>query len=437
MIGPSDRWAAVEVRLAELLSMSRILVFIFVLAWVRGLPGASLWAAEPPATNPADAAGATKSQLDAATIDARESLQQDILSYPLTAELSVRQFIDRTPGGSEQVSKVVQNAQHRGGTRWTTDQTCEVRLEVSGDDVAGAIRPILASYPGNLPVPREALERGLSQMKGRTFSAVGKSTETINLFRLRPGAKAEVWRNVSEAERREAILTARSNAVAHVVQSLRPVPIGGKATLDDALNLPEVNAEIRDWIGGRPVTEIVFGDDLGITLTLSAPPEELWPVVQSALIRHHLGPPPSDGQTWARARSTLLRDAAPAEGRSVATPTHPQDVPANAALPRAPPDWATRQLETEADAEGSGLKAARIARIVAQQHLRAQVEALPLNATTTLGQAAKVDPRVARALDNVLSRAPTTKEDYQQHGIVKVRLSLDLEEVWRALYSER
>ncbi len=93
--------------------------------------------------------GAAQSQLDAATIDARETLQQDVLAFPLTAELSVRQFIDRAPGGSEQVSKVIQNAQHRGGMRWTTDQTCEVRLEISGDDLAGAIRPILTSYPGN------------------------------------------------------------------------------------------------------------------------------------------------------------------------------------------------------------------------------------------------------------------------------------------------
>jgi hypothetical protein len=415
--------------------MSRNLAFIFILLpCLAGLPQAS---AADATTSPADAPGATKPQLDAATIDARESLQQDILSFPLTAELSVRQFIDRTPGGSEEVSKVIQNAQHRGGTRWTTDQTCEVRMEVSGDDVAGAIRPILATYPGKLPAPREALEKGLRELMGRTFSAIGKSTGTANLFRLRPGAKAEVWRNVTDAERREAILTAKSNAVAHVVQSLRPVPIGGNKTLDDALNLPEVNAEIRDWIGGRPVTEVVFGDDLAITLTLSAPAEELWPIVQSALIRHQLGPSPSDSHSWGQVRAALLRDAAPAQGRSVATPTHPQEIPANAALPQAPPDWASRQLETEADAEGSGLKAARIAGIVAQQHLRAQVEALPLNSTTTLGQAAKVDPRVARALDKVLGTAPTTKVDYQHHGIVKVRLSLDLEEVWRALYSER
>jgi len=414
--------------------MSRILaLMLIVLAWSPE----AVWAAEPPTTNASDANGATKSQLDAATIDARESLQQDILSFPLTAELSVGQVIDRTPGGSEEVSKIVQNAQHRGGTRWTTDQTCEVRLEVSGDDVAGAIRPILAGNAGKLPAPREALEKGLHELTGRSFSAVGKSTCTSNLFQLRPGAKVEVWRHVTEAERHEAILTAKSNAVAHVVQSLRPVRIGGNSTLDDALNLPEVNSEIRDWIGGRPVTEVVFGDDLGITLTLSAPPEDLWLVVQSALIRHHLGPAASDARSWARVRAALLRDAAPAQGRSVVTATHLREVAANAALPQAPPDWATRQLDTDAVAEGDGLKARRIAEIVAMQRLRSQVEALPLNSTTTLGQAAKVDPRVARALENVLARAPATKVDYQQHGVVKVRVTLDLEVVWRALYSER
>ena len=426
---------AVNLRIAELFCMSRILAFILTvmpcmpgMTWVAG-------AAEAPATNVADSPGAT--QLDAATVDARESIKQDILSFPLTAELSVRQLIDRTAGGREEVSKIVQNAQQRGGTRWTTDQTCEVRLEVPGDEVAGIIRPILSADGGRLPAPREALERGLSQLKGRTFSAVGKSTGTLNLIRLRPGPKSVAWRNVTDAERCDAIVTAKSNAVAHVVQSLRPVSIGAGKTMDDALNVPEVNAEIRNWIGARPVTGIVFGDDLAIGLTLSAPPDELWPVVQSALVRHHLGPPPSDGRAWAQIRTAMIRDAAPAEGRAVATPTHPQDVPANAALPQAAPDWASRQLETEAVAEGSGLKAARIAEIVAMQHLRAQIEALPLNSTTTLGQAAKVDPRVKQVLDDVMRRAPTIKVDYQQHGLVKVRVSLDLEEVWRELYSER
>jgi hypothetical protein len=37
----------------------------------------------------------------------------------------------------------------------------------------------------------------------------------------------------------------------------------------------------------------------------------------------------------------------------------------------------------------------------------------------------------------VLLRAAATTVDYQHHGLVKVRVSLDLEEVWRALYSER
>jgi hypothetical protein len=417
--------------------MSRTLTSIlFVLPCLLSSAGLPAEAASAPSTNAADSPGTHETQLDAATIDARESLEQDILSFPLTADLTLGQFIDPLAGGNEEVSKVVQNARQRGGTRWTEDQTCEVRLEVSGDVVANTIRPILSSHAGQLPATREALEKGLSDLMRRTFSAVGKSTGTANLFRLRPGAKVEVWRNVTDAERREAILTAKSNAVAHVVQSLRPVPLGGNKTLDDALAVPELSTEIRDWIGNRPVTGIVFGDDLGITLMLSSPPEELWPVVQSALVRHHLGPSPSDGRAWAAVRAALMRDAAPAEGRSVAIPTHPRNVAASA-VPPAQPDWVARKMDADGVAEGTGLKAARIAGVVALQRLRSQVEALPLDSTTTLGQAAKVDPRIARALDNVLREAPTSKVDYQQKGVVKVRVSVELEEVWRALYSER
>jgi hypothetical protein len=416
--------------------MKRVPAFILmVLPYMPGLADTPDRAADLSTTNPADAGGSPTTQLDAATVDARETLRQDILSFPLTPDLSVGQLVDRSAGGSSEVAKLLQNAQQRGGTRWTTDQTCEVRLEVSGDDVVGAIRPILQANASRLPAPREALERGLLQLKKRNFSAVGKSTGTRNLFLLRPGPKAVAWRRVTDAERREAILTAKSNAVAHVVQSLAPVRIGGNSTLDDALNLPEVNTEIRDWIGARPVTEIIFGDDLGVSLTLSSPPDELWPVVQSALVRRHLGPPPSDGPAWDGIRTAMLQATAPAEGQSVATPTHPQEVPVNAQ--QAAPEWVARKLETDGAAEGSGLKAARIAEIVALQRLRSQLDALPLNASTTLGQAAKADVRISRALDTVINRAAVTKVDYQQRGIVKARVSLELEEVWRGLYPGR
>jgi hypothetical protein len=88
----------------------------------------------------------------------------------------------------------------------------------------------------------------------------------------------------------------------------------------------------------------------------------------------------------------------------------------------------------DADGSGSGanrLKAARAAEDVALGQLRKQIDALSLG-DTTIGQAAKADPRIDRAVAGVVRRAPTSRVNYGA-GSANVRVSLDLGLLWREL----
>jgi len=64
--------------------------------------------------------------------------------------------------------------------------------------------------------------------------------------------------------------------------------------------------------------------------------------------------------------------------------------------------------------------------------LRKQIDALSLG-DMTVGQAAKADARIERAVAGVVKRAPTSRVDYGAAGSANVRVSLDLGLLWREL----
>jgi hypothetical protein len=107
---------------------------------------------------------------------------------------------------------------------------------------------------------------------------------------------------------------------------------------------------------------------------------------------------------------------------------------ATAAAPLAPP-WTNDQLEADgtATAKNSPLLAARAAQAEAQRQLRQKVEALPLNEQQTIAQAAKQDPRLAEAVARVIAGTRASKVDYQPDGSARVRVSLQLSDLWDAI----
>jgi hypothetical protein len=399
-------------------------------------------------SRPADgrtASDARRAQVEAATEDAIDILRRDVLAASLAPDLTVQQFLNRT-GGTDNLLRQLDNAEQRGGTRWRGDDACEVLLEIPGAQVADTLTKIATDKSKTSGVSLDSLKRGLADLRGRTFSALGVSVGADRLDRIRPDNPNGAWRTVSDEQRREALKGAKANAIARVIESLRPIDLGNGRRLDEALNAPGVTENLRHWIASRPVTSVEFGDDLQVRLTLAAPAEDLWPVLQRALAQqqqvHEL---PTNPDGWEHLRQEVLHDAAPAVGRSTAIPDKAAPPPATGAapargLPLQPPAWVNQQIEADGTAQGAQrdlLKTARAAEDRALADLRSRIDQLPV-ADTTLGKIAEHDDRLQQAIKRTLRRAPATKIHYDPpHGAASVHVVLTLEQLWRELDAAR
>jgi hypothetical protein len=123
----------------------------------------------------------------------------------------------------------------------------------------------------------------------------------------------------------------------------------------------------------------------------------------------------------------------PAVGRGTAVAVTTSTAPNVRAfvLPAQPPPWAARQIDADGSASGAGLKSARAAESIALSKLREQINALPIG-QSTVGEAAKANPRIEQMIADLVRRSPTSKVEYQK-GLVKVKVSLDLGLLWGLL----
>ena len=378
-----------------------------------------------------DAAGG--GQVSAAAADALESLRQEVLAASVAPNLSVRDLIDRV-GGQEELDKTLRGAQRVGGGRWLDDQTVQVQLVIDGRRIAGTLANIVRANPKSSPLPVDRLMTDLKTLERRTFSATGTSTSASNLERLRPPPSQRAWQQVSDDDRRHALLAARDNLLSRVLDSLRPIDLGGGKNLGEALAVPEVNLAMALWLSTRPVTSVEFMDDLSVRLALYAPPEELWATLKAALIHQKQAPMDLGQAGWDRLQDQVIARVAPAEGTGAvaAGKTAPA---ALVAIPSEAPPWTNQHAEAEAasPAHASKLRTARAAEALAVAKLRQHIEALPLDGKITLGEAARRDPRIGEAIARALGRARPFKVDYGQQGVVTVHIALNLSDLWAEL----
>jgi hypothetical protein len=274
----------------------------------------------------------------------------------------------------------------------------------------------------------------MSNWNERTFSATGRSTGAAELERLRPPMESRTWRQVDENERKRALVTAKDQAISRVLTSLREIEIPGAGKrLGDALSLPGVGDAVKGWLQNRPVTSVRFAEDLSVRVALSAPPDELWHVLRSAMARREDCPAPKGEAGWDRLREQVLgRMATPvangiARSGGVATPLQVVKInPAN------PPDWVGELADAEGHqrSRGSHLQTNKAARAVAVEALRRKLDALPLARGQTVGDAAKRDARIEEAISRSLAHAKIAKVVYEDDGSVRAIVSLRLEDLW-------
>jgi hypothetical protein len=407
-------------------------VLIFLLACLSLLAGVSRSAHAKPDPR--------RDQIEAAQSDALASLVDQVRVARLTPDLTVGDFLQRT-GGEERLRKAVsQNVELIGATRWPNPGTCQVQLEVPGDTVVQALASIAHDEAAKSPVPAEVIEKRLAAAwKGRTFAATGVSATPEAVAKMRPGPEHPVWLTVSENDRRDAVQAAQRNAATRTIDELSNVPLTDGKSLSDAMQVPAVRDAVQSWVATRPVTNIEFRDNGEVRLTVAAPGEDLWAVLQDALGKQNVIPAPTDEAGWRRLHDDVVgRLRSPVGGRSAVSTEHrPASRQAvHVDLPQQPPRWADDQLNAVGKAGGGGprLRIAHAAEGDALKDLRTQIEALPLGDGRKLGDVAAADPEIAAAIDRSLMRARTHKVDWGANGdSVTVRVGLELRHVWQEL----
>jgi hypothetical protein len=364
-----------------------------------------------------------RDQVAAANSRALDALRAQVTAEPIAQGITVQNLLDRT-GSAKTFMKTLARAQQLGGPRWV-DQTCQVRLEIAGPRVARALVEIATLARLESPVAPEVLAARLRDWDGRTFSATGTS------------AGAGVVEHVSDDKTvRQACAAARKDAVARVIQSTSPIPLAGGKTVGDAMANPQVRGEVEQWLAARPITQVDFPTDQA-RVTLAAPGDELFDTFRAAATKQKDVPLPADEKEWSRVRDEFIARAGSANRGTAKLGDGVAAKPAFAAAAAAP-EWVDRQIDAQGSgtATGSRLKAARAAEADAAAKLRAKLDPLPLAKGMTIQQAVAQDKSLENAVDRALSKARTTKVDYQSDGSARVTVQLDLHDLWDELTPE-
>src|SRR4051812_20498107 len=107
-------------------------------------------------TGAAYAQDARRDQIAAATCRAVDLLRNEIAQEPIGRNVTVSELLDRT-NSTDTFNKTLQRAQMIGGPRWIDEQTCQVRLDISGPRVRQALVSIAASNPKKSPIAPEVM----------------------------------------------------------------------------------------------------------------------------------------------------------------------------------------------------------------------------------------------------------------------------------------
>ncbi len=387
---------------------------------------------------------ASRAQVSAATANALAALRRDIFAARITSTLTVELFLEQTESG-DAMDETIQRAQQIGGPRWIDDQTCQVKLEISGARVVYSLVSIAAVRPKLSPLPAGVIEQRLGDWKNRTFAATGTSISAEKVQGIRPNDMGEKWLSISDEARSKAVADAKRDAAEHVLASIRPIELGPDKTVGDVLAREPVQKAVSSWLAERPVTQVCFKDDLQVELTVSTPPDDLFDTVVKSARDVPGATLPSDEKSLAALRREFDRRVSAAIGRAGVSASQPaaslpaQSRPALAAdMFSEPPPWIDRPLDVEgvaapANAREFRLRTKNAAETKATDSLRARIEALPLTESMTIEQAGRSDPRIGDAVNRSLLRARVYKVEYRADGSVMVRIMVDPRELWYEL----
>ena len=368
-----------------------------------------------------------RAQIDAATANAADLLRSDISQVPITSQLTIGQFIERT-GSEEQFLAALRRAQQVGDPRWLDPekQVCQVKLEIPGAQVIELLREIAFEQGNRSPVPVEALDTRLQPLRERSFVATGSSINPAKATGLRPRELSIAWAGVNEEARRRAVADATDAAVKDVLQNINAIRLDDDTTVSDAMRSDEVRQTVVQWIASRPVRSVQFHDDLHVEVTLAVPPAELFDILRAAVRR-------DQELKWDAARAEFLKRAPTAIGRAKANAR----ATARVIVPAQPPEWVDRNTQIDAtataSAAGEKLMSKTAAESKAIEELRAKVNRLSLAPGLSIGEAAERNKAVQQAVDNAMVRVRVAKIEWLADGRASAKVVLDSQRLWEEL----
>jgi hypothetical protein len=380
-----------------------------------------------------------RAEIAAATTNAQNALRADIAAVRMTPGMTIQQYLESMDAEAA-LDEIVSRAQQIGGPRWVDDQTCQVKLEVSGAQVIYRLTAWAIQKKNASPIPAAAMAEQLKDLKQRTFTATGTSVSADRVQGIRPMGAGDAWINVTDAARGQAMKDARQDAVQHVIESIRTIPLepSSSRTVGDLLQREPVKREVNSWLSTRPVTGVKFKDDLQVELTLSTPPDDLLNTVINSSKLGNGTDVKIDDANYELLRNEFSRrvSATGRAGIGKATPTTAPQPPRRIIdLPEQPPEWVGQSLDAggSADRAAYSLKTKTNAEAIATDNLRRRIGALPLSRDVIIEDAAKIDPRYAEAVNRAMLRATVYKVDWRADGGISVRIAIDSRDLWYEL----
>jgi hypothetical protein len=383
------------------------------------------------ATSALGAGDGHDAQVAAAAGDAVCRMRADIESQPLGPALSVGDFLRQTQS-TDELTQALRHADQIGGPRWIDDQTCQVKLSIGSRQVRDALVKIADESGKRSPLPSEAIAAKLAVWDDRTFNATGTSISSTRAQILHPIDLLGAWHQVSDDARKQAIAAARDDAVDRIMKSIEPIELSEGKTVSQALEEGALHEALRAWLVGRPVTRLEFRNDLSIEITLAADGHDVYEEFVDLSAKGDMLP--KDSLKLAKIRREFVQQIAPAVGSARATRQESASTESIARIPRQAPAWLNESLNTQATEHfrDSRLKTARAAEDHARELLHDRINALALQ-QSTIGEAARHEPAVERAVQQALERARAYKIDYLPDGSATVKVSLDPHDLWDEL----
>lgn len=385
----------------------RILILLTLATWVRAAPADS------------------REQAELASLVAMERLRAEVLRAPLTSQLTVGDFIERT-GSRGWMDSALDLAEQVGGPRWPDQQTCQVRLELRGSIVANALLEAARERGDRSPLPVDELARLAVPLRERVFSGSGVSVSADAIDRL-PASAVGPWASVDASSRAAAIWSARQQAVAQAFKAIDTIVLPDGTTLAERRRVdPRLDESVRGFFAARPLVLLGWDDDLTARVAVTIPVDSFSQALSEWI------PGVEKNPAYREQLAAQLRDRPRlllGESKAIAPG------PATTNVDNPAPAWSRELLLVEgtAAAAASRLQTIRAAESDAQRRLRETVLSLPMGDGVPLSRRVSSSRSVEAAVDRSLSLANTARITFHADGSATVQVALDGRALWQAV----